>query len=132
MTDKLDEQSRHDLIIYRKERSDNALKEATLMFQNGFFNASVNRLYYACYYAASALMLKYNLSATSHAGIKTMLGLHFVSKGLISLNGGKTFSTLFDKRQSSDYEDFTYCDSETYAELRPKAENFIKEVDGLL
>ena len=30
--------------------------------------------------------------------------------------------TLFENRQSGDYEDFVYCDAELYAMLRPKTE----------
>jgi len=38
------------------------------------------------------------ITTASHAGVKTMLGLHFVSKGLLALEQGKTFSRLFEIR----------------------------------
>ncbi len=40
--------------------------------------------------------------------------------------------TLFENRQSGDYEDFVYCDAELYSMLRPKAENLIKAISALL
>ena len=80
MTDFFDDNSRHDLIEYRSRRSKNALKEAELLFDNGYYNGAVSKLYYAAFYAASSLMLKYQLKASTHSGIKTMFGLHFVSK----------------------------------------------------
>ena len=61
-----------------------------------------------------------------------MLGLHFVSKGLISKEGGRTFSNLFDCRQHSDYDDFVYSTQEEVEELYPKAQRFIEEVENLL
>lgn len=132
MTDFYDDNSRNDLMEYRCNRSQNALDEAKLLFDNGYYNGAISKLYYAAFYAASALMLKNKLKASTHTGIKTMLGLHYVSKKLLSFQAGKTFTTLFEKRQSSDYEDFSFCDSSTYLELRPLTEQFIQEVENLL
>ena len=101
MKEVLDEKSRNALISYRLQRAHETLKEAQVMMREAFYNAAVNRLYYACYYAAVALLLKYNIQAQSHNGVKTMLGLHFVSTGLLPLRIGKTFSTLFEKRKTS-------------------------------
>ena len=61
-----------------------------------------------------------------------MLGLHFTSKGKLSVSASKTFTTLFEKRHSSDYDDFVYCDQEMFDELYPKAEAFIDEVKALI
>lgn len=61
-----------------------------------------------------------------------MLGMHFVSKGILKNEFGKTFSRLFEIRHSGDYDDFVYCDKELFEEYRPKAENFIKAIKELL
>lgn len=132
MKENFDKQSRDALIAYRVERAYGSLKEAELMSQGGFYNASINRLYYACYYVAVALLLKNNISAQTHSGVKTMLGLYFTSKGKLSISASKTFTTLFEKRHSSDYDDFVYCDKDMVDELYPKAEAFIEEVKNLL
>jgi len=39
--------SNDDLIKYRTSRSLETLKEADLLIQNEFWNASINRIYYA-------------------------------------------------------------------------------------
>ena len=132
MKDNLDKESRAALVAYRLERSFGSMKEAELMTQKGFYNAAINRLYYACYYAAVALLLQNNISAQTHSGVKTMLGLHFTSKGKFSVSASKTFTTLFEKRHSSDYDDFVYCDQEMIDDLYPKAEAFIEEVKNLI
>ena len=132
MKEKMDENSKSALIEYRIQRAYETLKEAKVMCRENFFNAAINRLYYACYYAAIALLLKYDLQTRTHNGVKTMLGLHFVSKGIIPLRVGKTFSTLFEKRHSGDYDDFVYCDEEMVNELYPQAEIFIDTVKSLL
>ena len=54
-------------------------------------------------------MLANNLSIGTHAGIKTMLNLKFIHTGILEKKYGSIYQTLFEKRQSGDYEDFTYC-----------------------
>ena len=61
-----------------------------------------------------------------------MLGLHFVSKGLLDIQHGKTFSRLFEIRHTGDYDDFVYCDKEMAEEYTPKAEAFINKIKELL
>jgi len=117
---------------YRIERAHETLGEIPYLRDRGYFNTAVNRLYYACYYAAVALLTKHHISAGTHAGVKTMLGLHFVSKGLITKESGRAFANLFDSRQSGDYDDFAYSTLEEVDELYPKAQRFIEEVDLLI
>ena len=131
MSETLDEQSRIALVKYRLDRAGETLREAELMAKEGYYNAAANRLYYACFYAALALLVRNGITAASHAGVKTMLGLHFVSKGLLANEHGKTFSRLFEIRHSGDYDDFVYCDQEMINEYTPKAISFVDAVKGL-
>ena len=61
-----------------------------------------------------------------------MLGLHFVSKGVLSNEYGKTFSRLFEIRHSGDYDDFVYCDKDMIDEYMPKAADFINAIKIIL
>ena len=117
MKETLDEQSRLALIQYRIERAEETIEEASLLSKESHFNAAINRLYYACFYAASALMVAYGLTASSHAGVKTMIGMHFVSKGLLSKEQGKAFSRLFEIRHSGDYDDFVMTRTRSLSSL---------------
>jgi uncharacterized protein (UPF0332 family) len=121
----LDDDSRKALVAYRLERAYATMKEAAVMTEKEFYNAAVNRLYYACYYATEALLLKHKIEAKSHSGVKAMLGLHFVSKGLVPVSIGKILSTLYEKRQSGDYDDFICCDKEMTDDLTIQAQTFI-------
>ena len=132
MKETLDEQSRLELIKYRLERVDETMEEVEILTKSGHYNTAVNRLYYACFYAVQALLLKNCITATTHAGVKTMFGLNFISKGIISIEHGKTFNTLFEKRHSSDYEAFAYCDKALVDDLTPLAEAFIQEIKKML
>ncbi len=114
------------------EKAYDALQEARLVADGKFYNAAINRLYYACYYAAVALLLTNDIPTQTHNGVKTMLGLHFISKGLLPASAGKTFSVLFNQRYSGDYDDFVYCDQEMFDIYYPQAENFVNEIAELL
>ena len=132
MKETLDDQSRIGLVHYRMERTSETMEEARILADNGHYNAAVNRLYYACFYATQALLLKHHLTATTHAGVKSMLGLHIVSKEINSFEHGKTFNTLFEKRHSSDYEAFAYCDKDLIDDLTPLAIAYIGRIKELL
>ena len=132
MKDELTQKQRNDLIDYRLARAEETLEEAAYNAKGGYFNTAVNRLYYAAYYAASALMLASGLKTTSHAGVKTQLSLHFIKEGKLSVDHGKTFMLLFENRQSGDYEDFVYCDLELYNQLLPKTTCFIAAIRQLI
>ena len=58
-----------DLISYRIQRSEETLSEVDILIRNKLWNTAINRLYYACYYAATALLLKYDIKATTHTGV---------------------------------------------------------------
>ena len=79
-----------------------------------------------------ALLVSEGLQTATHNGVKTLLGLYFVHTGKLENKHGKTFSTLYDLRQSGDYDDFVYCDKEMADEYYPKAQAFIEAVEGLI
>ena len=102
----LTEDNYEALSRYRQERAHETLAEIPYLREQGYYNTAVNRLYYACYYAAVALMTKHHISTNTHAGVKMMLGLHFVSKGLITKESSvvtmtNSFITLV--RKSTNY-----------------------------
>lgn len=132
MTPTLDDENYESLSHYRLERAHETLAEIPFLKEKGFYNTATNRLYYACYYAAVALLTKHHITAGTHAGVKTMLGLHFVSKGIISKESGRAYSNLYDCRQRGDYDEFVYSTIEEVDELSPKAQKFIEEIDNLL
>jgi len=122
----------NDLINYRVERSLETLREAKTMIDNKFWNASVNRIYYSCYYAVSALLLKKSIETSSHKGIRQMFGLHFIMEGIVSKEDGLFFSDLYDRRQSGDYDDFVLYDEDTTMNLYNQSEGFIARMVELV
>lgn len=132
MKEQLDEKSIHDLARYRYARAKETLAEVPYLKEQGFYNTAVNRLYYACYYAAAALMIKHRLFPTTHAGVKQLLGVHFVVTGKLSREQGRNFSLLFERRHTSDYDDFAFSTEQDVVDLSEKAKDFIDAIGDLL
>ncbi len=132
MKEILDPNEIEALADYRLERAWKTLGEVSYLDEGGHYNAALSRLYYACYYAVLALFIKNNINASTHAGVKQMLGLHFIITNKIPQKSGRTYNDLFDMRQSSDYEDFTYHSHEDVEEMLPKAKEFIQTIENLI
>jgi uncharacterized protein len=103
------------LIEYRLERAQQTLDEAKIMFDAGRINAYVNRLYYACFYAVSALLLTRNLSTSKHSHLRSLLHREFLKTGQIPKEIGAHFDLLFNSRQKSDYADFVHFKADDVA-----------------
>lgn len=123
---------REDLIHFRLSKAKETLLEIDILIENELWNTAINRLYYACYYALIALLLKNDLQAKTHAGVRKMFGLHFVKTGLFSKQLGNFYSEIFDLRQTGDYDDYIDYKKSDVLDLIIPAREFIDEVEKLL
>jgi len=128
----LDDESKNALVNYRINRAKETIEEVKSISESGYYNTAVNRLYYACYYAVIALLVKNNIETQTHAGVKQMLGLHFVSTKKLEGDYSKFYSQIFNNRITGDYDDFVVFDKEMLDELIPKAEDFIYTIEKLI
>lgn len=62
MKEQLSQENRNALAAYRYRRSQETLAEVPSLKQLGYYNTAVNRLYYACYYAAVALLIRHGIN----------------------------------------------------------------------
>jgi len=114
------------LVIYRINRALDTLKEVPVLVEHEFLNTAINRLYYACFYAVSAILLHHKIEASTHAGVRQMFGLHFVKAEIIDAQHGHFYSRLFNIRQISDYDDYIDFDRERVMDMIEPAEELIK------
>lgn len=126
------DEEKERLIAYRISKAKETVQEINILIENELWNTAVNRLYYACYYAVIALLVKYDLQAQTHAGVRKMFGLHFVKSGIISKELGKFYTEIFDLRQTGDYDDYIDFSRTDVLDLLDPAILFIHEVENLL
>jgi uncharacterized protein (UPF0332 family) len=122
----------HILVNYRLQRAREALDEAKIMFKAGRINTYVNRLYYACFYAVSALLLTRNFSTSKHGYLRSLMHREFVKTGLIPKELGDHFDLLFDNRLKGDYADFIRFKAEQVADWLKPTEEFVAHIDRLI
>ena len=97
---------KEDIVRYRLERAEETYQEALLMQREKHWNTCANRLYYACFYAVSALLQLHDFSSGKHSGVKAFFNRYFIKTGVIDKEFGRLYSRLFDARQEGDYIDF--------------------------
>ncbi len=99
-------------VEYRLRRALETYDDALLLVENQKWNSAINRLYYAAYYAISALLLHANLDPATHNGIKSAFSSHFIRSGKCPPEMGRTFSQLYTWRHKGDYDDMFDFDGE--------------------
>ncbi len=123
--------TRDELVAYRLDRARETLDDARLLADQKRWASCANRLYYACFYAVSALLLRRDLSSSKHTGTRSLFNYHFVKTGEVSRELGKTFNDLYELRQEGDYVDLLYVDQ---SQVRPRvaqAEVLVETVTAL-
>ena len=120
------------VIWHRLERAHETLEEGRLMAQTGHWHGCVNRLYYACFYAVTALLLSRNLSSPKHTRVRSLFSLNLVKPGFFPRELAALYNTLFDSRQEADYEDFPPLDPEEIGIWLASTESFIRQAEELL
>jgi uncharacterized protein (UPF0332 family) len=97
------------------ERANRYLKSAKMLLKGGDYESSVSRTYYAMFYSAQAMLLTKNLSFSSHKGVISAFGEHFIKTNIFPKEMGREFNRAFEKRQIGDYE-YTFIISKNEAE----------------
>ena len=120
--------NKEDYIKYRFHRSQETIDEALILAEKEKWNAVLNRQYYSCFYAVTALLLKNNIETQTHDGARTQFGLQFIKPGKIDKRFGKLFTKLFDLRQKGDYGDLFDFDEKVVEPLIEQVKEFIEEI----
>lgn len=121
-----------DLLQYRMERAYDTLEDARILAGKGRWNACVNRLYYACFYAVSALLVRDGLASSKHAGVRSLFNKQYVKPGKIPKNLARVYNDLFERRQEGDYIDFVKFQESQVLPWVSKAEELVGYVSRLV
>ncbi len=119
-------------IAYRMGRALDSIREAEALANIGLWNGCVNRLYYACFFAISALMAREGLAANKHTRVRSFFNQHFVRTGLVSRDFGTLYNDLFENRQDADYVDYVSFDEQRVRPWIEGAQRFVTQVEEIL
>lgn len=120
------------IIKYRVEKSASTMIEAKDNAKLGHWNLVANRLYYALFYMIAALLLDKDIQFKSHAGAIRAIGLHFVSKGLLTSEEGGLISRLQNMRSSGDYDDLFNWTEENVVPMFEPTEALLEKMKQMI
>lgn len=123
---------RETIIRYRMRRAMECLADADASADRRSWNNCINRLYYACFYAVSALLLRDGLASAKHTGVRSLFNERFVRTGIVAQDLGKLYNDLFRDRQEADYADLIDFDEQQVLPLIAAARRFVARIEELL
>ena len=129
---RLSEEERKTIVKYRLDRAKEALLDVHFSIQNKRWNNAANRLYYACFYAAIALLINDGYETRTHNGVRTLLEKHYVKNGIISGKSSRAYYKTFNLRQTGDYDDLAIITEIDVIPLVEPAVLFISEIENFI
>ena len=120
------------LARHRISRAHAALREADLLIDEQHYGGALNRVYYAAFYAARALLATRTLDSSRHSGVIALFQEHFVRTKLISEDVARALPRAFEKRQTSDYGDFSDPSKEELLSLREQVRGFVASCEEIV
>ena len=127
----LTDEERLQVVTYRLEKSRNTLADAEKVIAMQMWSTGANRLYYAAYYAVSALLIANGITAKTHEGIIRMFNQHFVMTGKVDRELGRQYNILFTMRLTGDYGDCFDLQEKDVSPMVAPARKLIEAVSSL-
>ncbi len=113
-------------------RAGESLAEADTLFSAGHYTGAVNRIYYACFYAVTALLLSEGHGSSKHSGVMSLFDLHWVKPRRIPAEMGAFYHQLFRRRLQGDYTVSAAYDRADVETWLAEAKEFVETIARLL
>jgi uncharacterized protein (UPF0332 family) len=120
------------LARHRLGRAKAAFSEGNHLMKAKAFMGAVNRFYYAAFYGARALLALRELDSSRHSGVISLFQAQFVKPGLFATDKAKALPRAFEKRQKSDYGDFSTVTATEAQSIRKEVKEFLTTCEQLL
>ena len=120
----MDERQKN-LSNYRIAEAEDSLKVAAHCLKEGLYKDSINRSYYAAFYAVKAILALSTVDFKRHKDVMGYFNKEYVAKEIFPREIGRKLGTLQRVREKSDYDDF-------YIASREKRKNSFRQRSWLL
>ena len=126
------DQIREELVRNWLAKTGEALSSAATMLETDHLVAAMNRLYYACFYAVTALLLKDGKQFARHSTVRGEFNRSYVKPGLVDQKWGDFYRDLFTDRQKGDYTPLAAFEASDVKARLAKARQFIQRIRDLI
>ena len=113
-----------DLAKYRFECCSDAIEDAKIMYQHGRYKNTLNRAYYAIFYAIRAVNAVRDFDSSKHSGVIAFFNKNYVKTGVFPKEASKIIKEASEKRECADYLDFFIASKKDAEEQIASAEQF--------
>jgi len=120
------------LVTYRLEQADESIEAARTLLDKKLIRPSLNRAYYAMFYAVLALLAQGKKETSKHSGAIALFDRDYVKQGIFKKNYSRWLHDAFDLRQRSDYTAEYHAFPEDAEITLTNAEAFVEEVKKVL
>ena len=127
----MDERQKN-LSNYRIAEAEDSLKVAAHCLKEGLYKDSINRSYYAAFYAVKAILALSTVDFKRHKDVMGYFNKEYVAKEIFPREIGRKLGTLQRVREKSDYDDFYIASRKKAEEQFQTAELVIGEVKKYL
>ncbi len=122
------EQDIQALIEYRLNEANEALKDAELLLDASRYRSAANRMYYAAFYSAVAVLLTKHLDYSKHSAVIAFFDKEFIRTGVLPKEYSRTLHQAFNERQQDDYMPFVEMDPDELAQLLEDVRNMVNGI----
>lgn len=123
---------KQDLSSYRLSQAEDSIKVAQMSYDNALFKDSINRSYYAAFYAIKAVLALEEIDFKRHKDAIGYFNKTYVATEKFSKELGRRIGMLKQLREKSDYDDFYIASKEKATEQFQTAELVIDEAKKYL
>jgi len=92
----------------------------------------MNRIYYAAFYALTALFRDRDHVFKKHKGLRSALHRDLVKNGIVEIHWGKFFDDVFESRQRGDYTPMVMFEPDQVEDFLQQTEGFLKAMTKLI
>ena len=121
-----------DLLRYRMEQAQETLREAEILFSEDAWRGTVNRAYYAMFYALLALLATRQLGTSRHSGALSLFDREFVKPGEFPPKFSRSLHLAFERRQTHDYGEMIPVTRQIAEETLADARGFVSASEAHL
>lgn len=120
---------RMEVALAYMEKAREHLRAAEVSLRYGLYRDAISRAYYAVYSASYSLLYLIGKSPV-HSDLRSTFGL-LVKEGMVESKYGKILSRLYEMRETSDYDPFSFYGEEEASEAISDAKAFLKRAEEL-
>ncbi len=122
----------YSMAQFRLEKAKNNVAAAKATAEQGFYDVSANRSYYAIFHAARAVLALTGQDFRKHSGVIAYFRKEYVKTGIFETKLSDIIQDAFEIRTDCDYEDFYVVAKEDVEQQIQNAEYFVSKIEEYL